>query len=145
MGMSRKAFKGFSGRWDEYEVVLTRILPRSVARNDPDLGEDLDHILYCRDRLEEDLAQHPDDPKLVPYRAQLATLDMILLSRRRDILAHYPLRYYRARRKRLQAPRAHWWWYLDELEEPAVFTPEIQSRRRPRKEREKEMAFASET
>jgi len=116
MKMSRKHLEKFLVQWQEYETTLTRILPRSLLRMDPDLGEEIHHLLFCRDAIEEDLARFSDDPKLTAYRAKMAALDAELLLRHAEILAHYPVRYYRAYRKRHGIPPSHWWWYLDEIE-----------------------------
>jgi hypothetical protein len=114
--MSRKYFESFLVQWQEYEATLTLILPRSLLRLDPDISEEINHLLFCRDAIEEDFARFPDDPKLTAYRAKIAALDAELLLRRAEILARYPVRYYQAYRKRNGIPLSHWWWYLDEIE-----------------------------
>jgi hypothetical protein len=124
--MSRNDFEGFVVQWQEYETTLTRILPRSLLRLDPDLSEEINHLLFCRDALEEDFARFPDDPKLTTYRAKMAALDAELLLRRTEILAHYPARHYRAYRKRNLIPPSHWWWYLDEIEKEAAASADNQ-------------------
>jgi hypothetical protein len=114
--MSRKYFESFLVQWQEYETTLTRILPRSLLRIDPDISEEINHLLFCRDAIEEGFTRFPDDPKLTAYRAKIAVLDTELLLRRAEILAHHPIKYYRAYRKRNHIPPSHWWWYLDEIE-----------------------------
>jgi hypothetical protein len=116
MKMSRKHFEDFLVQWQEYETTLTRILPRSLLRMDPDISEEIHHLLFCRDAIEETLVRFSDDPKLTAYRAKMAALDAELLLRQAKILAHYPARDYRADRKRHVIPPSHWWWYLDEIE-----------------------------
>ncbi len=117
--LTAKEFRSFQMRWQEYEDMVRRILPRFIARRLYDLSDDLDHALYCRDRMEEDFARYADDPRLTPYRLQVVTLDADLLLMRAEVLARYPLKHYRATRKRNAIPRTHWWWYLDEAEEEA--------------------------
>jgi hypothetical protein len=116
MKMTRKHFESFLVQWQEYETTLTRILPRSLLRMDPDISEEIQHLLFCRDAIEEDLVRFSEDPKLTAYRAKMAALDAELLLRHAEILAHYPARYYRAHRTRHSIPPSHWWWYLDEIE-----------------------------
>jgi hypothetical protein len=52
----------------------------------------------------------------VPFLMKVVALDADLLLMRKEVLARYPLKYYRANRKRNAIPRAHW-WYLHEEEE----------------------------
>jgi hypothetical protein len=120
MKMPRKEFKQFLQGFEEFEITLTRILPYCLRVNDPEIGEEIDGMLFNREVIEEQFEQYPDDPKLVPYRIRMLSLDVELLLRRSDILAHYPMKRYRHLRCQNNIPRAHWWWYLDEVDAAAL-------------------------
>ncbi|MCS6859921.1 MAG: hypothetical protein NZT92_06335 [Abditibacteriales bacterium] len=117
MKMSRKEFHGFQTAWQEYELMLTRILPKFIKRGLYDLSDDLDHALFCRSEIEGDFARYPNDPKLLPYRMKVVALDGDLLLMRKEVLARLSPQYLRSYRQRNAIPRTHWWWYLDEAAE----------------------------
>jgi hypothetical protein len=123
MKMSRKEFGHFQRCFRDWEATLTRILPRAIAIGDPDISEDIPHLLSSRSGFEEDFERYGDDPKLFPYLLKMVTLDAELLLRRNDILRSWSLRSYRSWRKRNNMPRTHWWWYLDEVREDVEVTP----------------------
>lgn len=47
MKMTRKHFERFLVQWQEYETTLTRILPRSLLRLDPDLSEEINTCFFA--------------------------------------------------------------------------------------------------
>ena len=125
MKMSIKQFREFQRAFHYWEVTLTRILPRSIAVGDPDISEDIPHLLDSRSGIEEDFERYVDDPKLFPYRLKMPALDAELLLRRHDILRSWSLREYRSWRKRNNMPIGHWWWYLDQVREETEETLDI--------------------
>jgi hypothetical protein len=134
MKINRKDFKGFLTCWKEYELMVTRTLPRFIMRGLYDLSDDLDHALFCRSMMEELFDQYPDDSKLMPYRMSIISLDADLLLTRKEVLARLSPAYCRAYRKRNNVPRSHWWWYLEEAkaetEEPSAKKPAVAGRRK---------------
>jgi hypothetical protein len=118
--MNRPEYRRLTTAWQEYENMVTRVLPRFVLRQLYDLADDLDYMLFCRDEIETLFHQYPDDSRLVAYRTKILSLDVDLVLMRDEIFTRLPLKSYRAARKRNAIPRSHWWWYLDEIEgEPA--------------------------
>jgi hypothetical protein len=125
MKMPRQDFRKFVKSFENYAIDLTRVLPYCLRVQDPIIGEEIDHILFTREVLEEIFERYPDDPKLMPYRLRMLSLDAELLLRRKDILANYPLKNYRRLRRQNHTPHAHWWWYLDEVDASLLSAPAV--------------------
>lgn len=117
MEMSAQEFDRFQRAFFDWEATLTRILPRSLERGDPDIGEEVAHLFDSRSGFEEDFASYSDEERLVPFRIRVVPLDVELLLRRDALLANWSLSEYRSWRTRNDIPRSHWWWYLDEQPE----------------------------
>ena len=100
----------------EYDVTLTKIIPRDIEHDNDTLREEIFHLLTNRDWLEEQFKQHGITRTLAPLWQQVQELDRLLMKQREMILEAYSPDYYRFQRKRLKMPREYWWWYLDELE-----------------------------
>jgi len=106
----------------EYELTLTKIIPRDIKRGNETVGEEIFHLLFTREWLEVQFQKHGIEGKVFPLWQRLQELDQILIVQREAIVNAYTPEYYRYQRKRLKMPQAYWWWYLDELE--AVELPE---------------------
>jgi len=114
--MSEEDFERFLEDWREYEITLTQILPRSIYVEDPEIGEEISHLLSARSNLEEDLDRFTDDLRLLQFRARLVGLDAELLRRSEDIRCNLSPREYQA--QGLQRGGSHWWWHLEETGNP---------------------------
>ena len=114
MAMPDSEWRRFAVGWREFERTLTRIIPRSIAIDDPDISEEITAVLDLRDRIEDGFLRHPDDPRLAEHRTKILPLDAELLLWRNDILNAWDLNEYRSWRERNSISRSHWWWYLDE-------------------------------
>lgn len=98
---------------DEYEVTVTKILPRSYDNGDDAIVDEISHLLSVRDWLEqrkwEVILAGLEQQKNLHER--LARLDTELLKHRHIILNAYER--YQEERKRLNKSPAAWWWWLD--------------------------------
>jgi len=110
----------------EYEITLEKIIPQSIQRKDPNIGEEIYHLLTCRDWLEERLFQSSarEISKPISWAKDIATLkqkveklDRVMVERRRLILSAFPE--LEAQRERLRVPVSRWWWYLDRMDAEA--------------------------
>ncbi len=97
----------------EYEVTLTKILPRSYRRGDDAIVDEISHLLSCRDWLEEHVCQRGDGKKNASLCQSVAKLDQMLIAQRARLLKAYPE--YASERERLRKPKSAWWWYLDQI------------------------------
>lgn len=100
----------------EYEVTLTRIIPRDIEHGNDTVREEIFHLLFDREWLEVQLQKHGVENESLPLWQRLQELDRILIAQREAIVNAYTLEYYHYQRERLKMPRECWWWYLDELE-----------------------------
>ncbi len=103
----------------QYEVTLTKILPREIAHENDTLTEEVGILLFQRDCLEKDLQLYGVRDELAPIRQRVRELDNTLIGQRWMILDH-ARDYYEYERERLKMPRECWWWYLDEVEATQV-------------------------
>jgi hypothetical protein len=99
----------------QYEVTLTKIIPREIAQHSDTLTEEIGILLFQRDWLEKEFQHDGTDGALSPFWHQVQELDNIFIKQRWMIL-HHAYDYYKRERERLKMPRVYWWWYLDELE-----------------------------
>jgi hypothetical protein len=100
----------------EYDVTLTRIIPRDIERGNDVVGEEIFFLLYNRETLEEDFRKFGTAGELAPLWKQVQELDALLLAQRETIVDAFSRDYYRRERERLKMPPEYWWWYLDDLE-----------------------------
>jgi len=99
----------------QYEVTLTKIIPREIAQHSDTLTEEIGILLFQRDWLEKEFQHDGMGGALSPFWHQVQELDNIFIKQRWMIL-HHAYDYYKRERERLKMPREYWWWYLDELE-----------------------------
>ena len=99
----------------QYEVTLTKIIPREIAQHSDTLTEEIGILLFQRDWLEQEFQHDGTDGALAPLWQRVQELDKIFIKQRWMIL-HHGYDYYHRERERLKIPQAYWWWYLDELE-----------------------------
>lgn len=116
MKADRQEFHKFEKAWQEYDAMVTRILPRFIKDKLSDLGDDLDHMLFCRSEVEEVFDRYPEDAKLIPYRTRIVSLDALLLLMRSEVLARLSPQYFASYRRRNDISRSHWWWYLEKVD-----------------------------
>ena len=101
----------------EYELIVNRILPRSYNESDDGIIDEISHLLWLRDKLEE----KSNEIERVFYlgnrksfHQRLKTADKRLYELRTIILNSYPE--YAAERQRLGRSENLWWWWLDHPE-----------------------------
>ncbi len=113
--LTRKRVEDLQEQVLQYEVTLTKIIPREVARQNDTLTEEIGVLMFQREWLEKDLRQYGAREELAPIQQRVKELDRILIEQRWMILDHARA-YYEHERERLRMPREYWWWYLDDLE-----------------------------
>lgn len=101
----------------EYEITLEKIIPESLQREDPNIGEEIYHLLTCRDWLEARLFQDQEAHDCAALKQKVEELDRVMVERRRLILSAFPE--LEAQRERLRVPPSRWWWYLDRMDAEA--------------------------
>jgi hypothetical protein len=114
--ISKRTLEWVKIRVHEYDVTLTKIIPRDIKSGSNAVREEIFHLMFNRECLQNDFQKYGTEGKLALFWQRVQTLDGILVARRDMILKGYPPDYYRSQRKRLKMPREYWWWYLDELE-----------------------------
>ncbi|MBI1925257.1 hypothetical protein HYR99_13530 [Candidatus Poribacteria bacterium] len=114
--ISKRALDWVKRRVHEYDVTLTKIIPRDIERGSDTVREEIFHLMFNRECLHNDFQKYDAVGELFPLWQRMQKLDALLVVRREMILTGYPVEYYRSQRERLKMPKAYWWWYLDELE-----------------------------
>lgn len=118
MKKQRRTKKKLEDLWEQasqYEVTLTKILPREIAHQNDTLTEEIGILLFQRDGLKKEFQQYGTGGAIAPIWRQVQELDKILIKQRWLIL-NYASDYYKRERERLKTPPEYWWWHLDELE-----------------------------
>ncbi len=100
----------------EYELTLTKIIPRDIEQGHETVGEEIFHLLFDREWLQVQLQKHGVEGEALTLWQRLQELDQILIAQREAIVNAYTPEYYRYQRERLKMPPEYWWWYLDDLE-----------------------------
>jgi hypothetical protein len=113
--LTKKKLEDLQKQVFQYEVTLTKILPREIAHQNDTLTEEIGILMFQRDCLEEEFQHYGPNGALASIREQVQELDKTLIKQRWMIL-HYAYDYYKYERERLKMSQAYWWWYLDELE-----------------------------
>lgn len=79
-------------------------------------GPEAFDLLFVRDRIEQILVQSMPDEAIPPALQEVVyELDDLLWDQRPLFLAVIGEKELQHARQQQHAPRAHWWWYLDEL------------------------------
>jgi len=113
--LTKKRLEELQKQAFQYEVTLTKIIPREIAHQNNTLTEEIGILMFQRDMLEKDLRQFGAREELAHIRQRVRELDTTLIEQRWMILDH-ARDYYEHERERLKVPREYWWWYLDEVE-----------------------------
>ena len=114
--ISKRNLESVKQQVREYDVTLTRIIPRDIAHGSDVVGEEIFFLLYNRETLEKDFQRFGTAGELVLLWRRVQELDSLLLSQREAMVDAFHRDYYRSERERLKMPREYWWWYLDESE-----------------------------
>ena len=114
--LTKKKLENLQEQVFQYEVTLTKIVPREIEHQNDTLTEEIDILLFQRDSLEKEFGQHGTKKEFIPIWQLVQKLDKILIEQRWMIQDH-ARDYYERTRERLKMPPKYWWWYLDELEE----------------------------
>jgi len=114
--ISKRHLESMKQQVHEYDVTLTRIIPRDIKHGSDVVGEEIFFLLYNRETLEKDFQKFGAEGELASLWQQVQELDALLLAQREVIVNAFHRDYYRSERERLKMPKAYWWWYLDELE-----------------------------
>jgi hypothetical protein len=113
--LTKKDLKDLQEQVFQYEVTLTKIVPREIAHQNDTLTEEIDILLFQRDSLEKEFQQYGTEGIIAPIWQRVQELDKVLVEQRWMILDH-ARDYYEQTRERLKTPPEYWWWYLDDLE-----------------------------
>jgi hypothetical protein len=116
MSFRKRPFHVVESELREYELTLTKIIPRDIEQGNETVGEEIFHLLFTREWLEVQLQKHGTEGKAFSLWLRLQELDQILVAQREAIVEGFHPDYYRSERERLKMPRQYWWWYLDDLE-----------------------------
>ncbi|MBI1925259.1 hypothetical protein HYR99_13540 [Candidatus Poribacteria bacterium] len=114
--ISKRNLESVKQQVHEYDVTLTKIIPRDIECENDVVGEEIFFLLYNRETLEKDFQKFGIEGELAFLWQQVQELDALLLAQREVIVNAFHRDYYKRERERLKMPRAYWWWYLDELE-----------------------------
>jgi len=110
---------------DEYELIVNEILPKSYQNNDSGIIDEITHLLWLRDQLEQQKYKIrfiltltlEEGTRLKPtkgFHQRLQDTDGRLYQMRHIIVKSYPE--YANERERLDRPVKFWWWWLDQTE-----------------------------
>lgn len=114
--IGKRQLEALQQQLHEYDVTLTKIIPRDIEHGNDTVREEIFHLLTNRDWIEKQFKKHGVTRALAPLRQQVQELDRLLIEQREMILEAYSPDYYRYQRERLKTPPEYWWWYLDDLE-----------------------------
>ncbi len=112
---------GFLIELHNYEYGVERIIPSAYDPTDQEIHEafyeELLNLLTARSHLEKALQMRPNDPELTQYAEKIAQLDRLLRAKKSVVLALMPPETGFWKKMHRRAPRSHWWYYLDEIDE----------------------------
>jgi mRNA-degrading endonuclease YafQ of YafQ-DinJ toxin-antitoxin module len=114
--IGKRQLEAIQQQLHEYDVTLTKIIPRDIEQGNDTVREEIFHLLTNRDWLEKQFRRHGITGHIAPLWQRVQELDYLLMQQREMILEAYSSDYYRSQRERLQRSREYWWWYLDDLE-----------------------------